>query len=289
VGSNSPTSGTPTITQIINTGTATPTDFSFSNDGKTCYVAINSNDANGGLQKWTNSTAWATSGWTKQYTLGTGVTNIGAFGLTVDYSGSNAIIYATTMELNTAGNRIIKITDSGSSSSATTLVTGSANTWFHGIAFAPCDAPSSVSVSSNSAICAGSNLNLTSSASGSSPFTYAWTGPNSFTSTSQNPSGVVYNAAGTYAVTLTATNANGSNTLTQSTYITVTGGTTTSSCDTLSNFDLATMTPSISGSSGWGYVSGQNDYLDVAKADKFAIAGANSTIDGTYMAFGIGS
>ncbi|MFL5730040.1 MAG: lamin tail domain-containing protein, partial [Cytophagaceae bacterium] len=43
---------------------------------------------------------------------------------------------------NTVGNRIIKITDTGAASAATTLVTASANTWFHGISFAPtCPVP----------------------------------------------------------------------------------------------------------------------------------------------------
>jgi PKD repeat protein len=151
-------------------------------------------------------------------------------------------------------------------------------------------APVAAFTSNVTSVAVGGSVNFTDQST-NSPTSWSWTfaGGTPATSTSQNPSGVVYNAAGTYAVTLTATNANGSNTLTQSTYITVTGGTTTSSCDTLSNFDLAVMTPSISGSGGWGYVSGQNDYLDVAKADKFSIAGANSTIDGTYMAFGIGS
>jgi PKD repeat protein len=151
-------------------------------------------------------------------------------------------------------------------------------------------APVAAFTSNVTSVAVGGSVNFTDQST-NSPTSWSWTfaGGTPATSTSQNPSGVVYNAAGTYAVTLTATNANGSNTLTQSTYITVTGGTTTSSCDTVSNFNSATMTPSILGSLGWGYVSGHNDYLDVAKADKFAIAAANSTIDGTYLSFGIGS
>lgn len=58
-----------------------------------------------------------------------------AFGLTVDYSGANPIIYATTLESD--ANRIIQITDTGSDASATTLATAPSGSWFHGICFAP--------------------------------------------------------------------------------------------------------------------------------------------------------
>jgi hypothetical protein len=134
-----PTSGTITPTLVINTGAATPEDFSFSPAGDICYIAINLNTPVGGIQKWTNNG----SGWTLAYTLGTGATNIGAYGLVVDYSGANPIVYATSNESNTVGNRIIKIVDTGAGSSATTLVTGAANTWFHGITFSPtCPLPS---------------------------------------------------------------------------------------------------------------------------------------------------
>jgi hypothetical protein len=54
---------------------------------------------------------------------------------------------------------------------------------------------------SNSSVCAGSTLNLTSSGGTA----YSWTGPNSFTSALQNPSitNVTAAAAGTYTVTVT--------------------------------------------------------------------------------------
>jgi Bacterial Ig domain/Ig-like domain CHU_C associated/PKD-like domain len=60
-------------------------------------------------------------------------------------------------------------------------------------------------VSSNSPICAGSNLNLTGTGTG----TYSWSGPNGFTSADQNPSiaNATTLASGTY--TINVTNANG--------------------------------------------------------------------------------
>src|ERR1700757_120148 len=214
-----PTSGTVTVSApVINTGTLTPQDFSFSNDGKTCYVAINLNTAAGGIQKWTNTTAWATTGWSLAYTLGIGVTNIGAYGIVVDYSGANPVIYATTTEAQTVGNRVIKIIDAGSGSTATTLIASVIGTTNKGISFAPCSsAPTSVIASSNSPLCANANLNLTASATGA--ISFSWSGPNSFTSTSQNPSinNTTIVASGVYTLTTT----NGCGTTTATTTVTV--------------------------------------------------------------------
>lgn len=68
------------------------------------------------------------------------------------------------------------------------------------IGIVACVAPVA-SASSDSPICTGGTLNLTSSGGTS----YSWTGPNSFTSTSQNPSVTNMTAAkaGTYTVTVT--------------------------------------------------------------------------------------
>ena len=61
--------------------------------------------------------------------------------------------------------------------------------------------PATPSAGSNSAICSGSDLNLTSDATG----IIAWTGPNSFSSAVQNPviSSATSAAGGTYSVTST--------------------------------------------------------------------------------------
>ena len=57
---------------------------------------------------------------------------------------------------------------------------------------------------SNGPLCAGANLNLTSSATGTTPV-YSWSGPNGFTSAVQNPTlaAATTAAAGTYTVTVT--------------------------------------------------------------------------------------
>ena len=64
-------------------------------------------------------------------------------------------------------------------------------------------------ISSNTPVCSGNTLNLSSTVSGgTSPYSYSWSGPNSFTSTSQNPSitNVTIVASGTYSLTVTDAN-----------------------------------------------------------------------------------
>jgi len=78
----------------------------------------------------------------------------------------------------------------GCSASATTTVTINANT--------------SPTAGSNSPVCEGTSLNLTSAPAGA--ISYSWSGPNGFTSTSQNPTiaGPLPTATGPYTVTVTA-------------------------------------------------------------------------------------
>lgn len=102
-------------------------------------------------------------------------------------------------------------------------------------------------ISSNSPVCAGSSINLTSSASSViTPITYSWSGPNSFTSSSQNPSVPSASAAsaGTYSVT--ATNVCGSSNSTTAVAvsdITVSTSTTNETCFSSCN-GTATANPS---------------------------------------------
>ncbi len=133
LGTGLPTSGTVSVSQVIGTGSVVlPEDFSFNPAGDVCYIASNLTTANGGVRKYTKSGAV----WSYAYTLGTATQ--GAYGLVVDYTGANPVIYATTFE--TGGNRVIKITDTGAGSVATTLVPVVANVYNKGISFAPVDA-----------------------------------------------------------------------------------------------------------------------------------------------------
>jgi uncharacterized repeat protein (TIGR02543 family) len=132
LGTGLPTSGSPSATLLIGTGSGSqPYGFALNASGTLCYIADDRASAAGGIQKWTSSGGT----WTLAYTLGTGAANIGARGLIVDWSGANPVIYATSAE--TANNRIFRITDTGSGSSATTVASSGTGTVFRGIAFAP--------------------------------------------------------------------------------------------------------------------------------------------------------
>jgi PKD repeat protein len=149
--------------------------------------------------------------------------------------------------------------------------------------------PVAAFVANNTAISVGGTVNFTDQST-NTPTSWTWTfaGGTPATSTTQNPTGITYAAAGTYDVTLVATNASGSNSLTKTGYIVVTS-TAGGGCDTITNFDVAVHTPTILGSAGWGYISGQNDYLDEAKADVYTVTGSNKVVDGAFFAFGVGS
>jgi hypothetical protein len=115
--------------------------FSFNPTHDILYIADEGSAINGGgVRKYTRSGTT----WTLQYTLAnTGSTNIPCRGLTVNWSGTSPVIYAT--EATASGNRIISITDNGSAQSTTNtagtaptvLVAGTANYRLAGIGFAP--------------------------------------------------------------------------------------------------------------------------------------------------------
>jgi hypothetical protein len=136
-------SGTPTTASsaslLFATGpSSSPYDFTFNAILTLAYVADDT--TTGGIQRWDLNG----SIWTLSYTLGTGVANVGARGLAVDFSGANPIVYATTAEAS--GDRLIAITDTGAGSAATTLATAGANTIFRGLDFAPIAVPEPASV-----------------------------------------------------------------------------------------------------------------------------------------------
>ena len=140
VGSGLPTASGQTATLIA--AATSPYGFSISPDGNTMYVADDaavSGNTGGGIQKWTKSG----STWTRQYTFA-----VQARGITVDYSGNNPVIYATTVVISPIvdNNKIIKIEDTGSSASSSDILSAGTNYIFRGVDFAPAAAPSAPTI-----------------------------------------------------------------------------------------------------------------------------------------------
>jgi len=123
-----PTSGPQTSTAILtNSNLTSPYGFDINPEGTIAYVA-DDNAVNGGVYRFDKSG----NSWTMTYRLNT----TQARGLIVDWSASPAVVYVTDAAVVSANN-ILKITDNGAGSSATTLATASANHVFRGLAFTP--------------------------------------------------------------------------------------------------------------------------------------------------------
>ncbi len=202
VGAGTPTATGTTATNIVLTSTSSsPYGFMFNPAGTICYVADDASiSGGGGIQKYIKSG----STWSFAYTLGTGTgSTVGARSVIADFSGANPIVYATTAEVS-GTNRIIKITDTGTSSAAATIVTSVTNTFFRSLAFAPfCPTPVITALTATNGSC-GTALNLSATATGTATLAYAWAGAGTFTGGTTATPSVAGAATGTYTVTVTA-------------------------------------------------------------------------------------
>lgn len=126
------TPATPSVaTPVFKTGGSSSSyAFAFNPNFATAYVADDTLTTKGGVQRWD----FNGSTWTMSYAF-SGITNVGARGLTVDFNGPSPVIYATTAESTT--NRLVRIIDTGAASTVTTLTTAGVNQLFRGVAFAP--------------------------------------------------------------------------------------------------------------------------------------------------------
>jgi gliding motility-associated-like protein len=157
--------GPNTVTVTVNTKPSTPTP---SSNSPIC--------ANATLTLSTAAVAGATYSWS------------GPNG----FSSTNQNPSIVNAQTNAAGTYSLTVTVSGCTSPlGTTAVTVNPT-------------PSTPSPSSNSPVCSGTTLNLSTGAVAGA--TYSWTGPSAFSSTNQNPSisNVAAANAGTYSVTVTA-------------------------------------------------------------------------------------
>jgi hypothetical protein len=142
VGTGTPTTGAtttafPGMPCTNSPTTRSPYSFSISPAGTTMYVADDGTAANnGGIEKWT----FDGTNWNNTYTLlNNGTTTTSVRGLTVDWSGGNPVIYATTT--GTSANFLIAVTDTGAGSTAATIATSPTNTAFRGVDFTPGNVP----------------------------------------------------------------------------------------------------------------------------------------------------
>ncbi len=113
-------------------------------------------------------------------------------------------------------------------------------------------------------------------------WSWTFTGGTPAGSTQQNPV-ITYNTIGTYSVSLIASNTVGNNSITKTAYINVIQG---GGCDTLDNIS-ATDTAVyylVPGALGSGYVSGNNSFGDLAKAE-FYTNSQTRQVTGAYYLF----
>jgi hypothetical protein len=113
----------------------------------------------------------------------------------VDWSGSNPLIYATTAE--GSANRLVKITDTGSASTATTLATASPNTIFRGVAFAPKNSQTITFASGTSVTKAYGDAAFSDGATASSGLTVTYSSDNASVATVDGGGTVTIMGAGT--------------------------------------------------------------------------------------------
>jgi hypothetical protein len=122
----SATTATAFLTGITGQGTS-PYDFALSPDGNTLYVA----DDAIGVQKF----SLISGNWTFDYNFTDGLTANEAYGLAVDFSRADPVIYWTST------NNIWMATDAGSGTTGTSILASGANYAFRGLEFAPQPVP----------------------------------------------------------------------------------------------------------------------------------------------------
>jgi len=120
-----------TASVLLNAGSkASSYAFAFSPGFTNVYLADDTTKGIGGIQRWD----LANGVWKLSYAF-SAITNVGARGVTADFSGAQPVIYATTAE--SSGNRLVSITDTGAAAVATTLATAGVNQIFRGVAITP--------------------------------------------------------------------------------------------------------------------------------------------------------
>ena len=157
--------------------------FDMDPDGTTAYAA----DTVYGIVKFVNSGGtWMSPYIFNSTNIGSGdqpAGGTGCFGIAVDFSGTNPVIYATTMDINggnTGSNRLISIVDTGVAPDpgavlAVTLATASnINEVFRGVDFTPDLRPFITSQPAAIDVITNQNASMSVAANSIFPLSYQW-------------------------------------------------------------------------------------------------------------------
>ncbi len=173
--------GIPTTTgqpAILLASSSSAYGFSISPDGNTLYIADDgTGGTNVGITKYTKSGS--------TFVIDYVVTSTPVRGLCVDYSGTNPVLYATTISATDDNNTIIQVTDAGAGSTPTTIASAGANYAFRGITFSPtCNA--TIAPLGPSAVCSGDSTTLIISGNPTASISYNINGGAPLTTTRGN-------------------------------------------------------------------------------------------------------
>jgi hypothetical protein len=131
-GGGLPKTPTPTNLLFATGSESQPAGFDLSPDLTLAYVADQRTSPGGGIQKWTNGLGT----WGLAYTLSTGA-GAGAYGVAVDFSGPDPVLYATTVDSASSNtNRLVSFVDTGPDA-APALLAASGAAAFRGLDFVP--------------------------------------------------------------------------------------------------------------------------------------------------------
>jgi len=144
VGSGLPTTSGNTTTNVLDAAVSSSSyGFSIAPNGLTAYVADDRATASGGIQKWTRANTAVN--FTFVTVFGTGVANIGARGLSVDWLKSNPVIYAGTADAT--NNRFIVFEDAaGTQTNLANIAFSGSNDIFRGVQFNTVPEPASLTL-----------------------------------------------------------------------------------------------------------------------------------------------
>ena len=200
-------------------------------------------------------------------------------------NGPNGDMFMNYMDYG--DDNCIQMFTPGQSSRMLAALNGSRSGLLTSVGCVPVNAPPVADfVANNLVILAGGSVSFFD-LSTSNPTSWSWTftGAVTTTSTQQNPSNIVYNTPGVYTVSMTATNGFGTDTETKTGYITVVAPGGPGACDTL-NYPLNSNYKLYIYNSTDGFMTGTNNFGDMAKANYFGSWGVATQITGADMFFG---